>query len=794
MTDFLSPMTRVTKVQKGPIVTPGSGTAVAGFEVVTQKGPACTPTLITSTDDFKEVFGDQLVSRPEAVDSLIGFFGNGGSSCYINRIVGAGALAASRTLSVVGPAGYGSVATAVGPFVLSDGDQITAKTEGSVATITIDVVAKPATLAFQGSWAAGVPGETVSIAVPGVPGVQVIDLSSATNRTTYGSEIQRQLLGANVFVSDNPDDGIVITTDMQGTVATSNSFVAAVSEESVTTKTGLITGNFSQVSGSNVSNVRAVTSQELAPLAPGSDIIVSSVSGALVFTRAVSGAIHSVQITSAPAAMGLSLAVHPGTDTTTVGTLLVDASSVGAWGNDVKVKATRSDDVITKAVVTTAGTYTKLTLLSASRVQVGDQLSITNGGGVTRGTVSRVDGNEVYFSAPVTVYAPGLVAQNVINETFSLEVYDRSGRLISAFKKLRMSPLAGPRFYGAVVNSAYRTPVILSTLSSPAEDTRPPTDTVPVAMSSGSDGSAVSVADFSGVQASKTGVWAWDKAKDVNFISIPGIHSLFSSSDSALILKEVEAYCETRGDVQAVFSVPPGFAHAAMKSWVTDTANFNSKYLNVYGPHVYALDQFSGVKALKDPTGHILGAISRTHQTRNFAKAPAGIVDGQIRGIFGLEFEYDEGSAEYDNIFPVGVNLILKFIGEGYAIWGDKTLDATEEYDSVGEVTGFNVAEREVKKLTRWVSFEPNDEATRRRVTLILKALFRQWRLDGILMGESDEEAFFIVCDATNNTPSVIASHKLKCRIGLAFIQSSRFLDFTLEQDTRAIEASLASA
>jgi phage tail sheath protein FI len=313
-------------------------------------------------------------------------------------------------------------------------------------------------------------------------------------------------------------------------------------------------------------------------------------------------------------------------------------------------------------------------------------------------------------------------------------------------------------------------------------------------MTSGADGSAPGTSDYIGTQLGKTGVWAWDKVPDVNFISLPGISDVLGATDAATVLKGVETYCETRGDVQCVFAVPSGKVYSAMKTWVTTTANFNSMYMTCYGPYVYAIDQQLGVKALKDPTGRILGAVARTHQVRNFAKAPAGITDGQIRGIYGLEYNYDEGSAEYDVVFPVGINLIIKFEGEGYAIWGDATLDATGEFDSIGEVTGFNIAKREIRRRTRFVNFEFNDATTRSRVSRVLQVLFRQWRLDGVLQGNKDDEAFFIICDESNNTPLIINQHKLVCRVGLAFQKSARFIEFTLEQDTRAVEAALASS
>ena len=581
MAEMLSPTTRITKVRKGPIAQPGTTTSVAGIEAVTERGPAFTPTLVTSILDFEEVFGEQLLNRPEAVDALAGFFDNHGRRVYVNRVVGAGAQAATRDL--------------------------------------------------------------------------------------------------------------------------------------------------------------------LDAMAP---------------------------------------------------TIRVTASSVGAWGNDVRVACTRVDNIVTAAKSLAAGEHLAIPVVSTAKLQMGDQISIQATGGAVRGTVQHLDGNNVVLTSPVTLTTPLVGNENVVLETFNVVVFNKHGRIFapSPFNNLRMSPLAGPRHFAVVINNASRTPITVEALSSTSADARPQTDTEPTALSLGADGAAPTVIDYVGSEGTRTGVWAWDKVNDVNFISVPGVHDHFSPDDAAKIMKGVEVYCESRADVQCVFTTPRGADYTAMQKWVTETGNFVSMYMNVYGPYVYAIDRVLGVSTLKDPTGRVMGAIARTHQTRNFGKAPAGIVDGQIRGIYGLEFEYREGSTEYDTIFPAGINLILNFPGEGFAIWGDATLDATHEFGSVSMVTVFNIAQREIARRTRFVNFEPNDMTTRSRVTRVISSLFRQWREDGILQGDTDEDAFFVICDETNNTPLTISQNKLRCRIGLATQQSSRFLEFTIEQDTRAAESALAAA
>jgi len=797
MTNFQSPATKTSIVRKGAIARPGLATAIGGFQCVTEKGPT-VPTKVVSPDDYRELFGDRLTAYPQGYDAMLGFFANEGSVCYINRVTGASAVAASRDLNTVGPAGRGSVTSAVGPFTLADEDTIVVDTEsGNDGTITVR--ADPATLTFTGSWAAGDAGETATFVIPGVPGEQVVDLSSATSQSTYAAQFNSQLLGAKAVVSGSD---IVITTDVAGTdAAPAKAYVVGVSGASVTTKTGLVAGAFTNATPGNVANIRAVTADELVTLglAELSNVTPSNSGGALVLTRDLAGAAATVQVMVASTAdtkMGLDNSAHAGTASTSVSTIKVNASSVGVWGNSTKVKATRNDVAVTRVAATAAGATSTISVLSGAKLQVGDQISITKGADTQRAVISVVDGATLTLSTAITVPTGGYAGtEDVVLETWNLYVYGSDGLLLapSPFMNLRMDPLAGPRYFEVVINSASRTPVTVTALGPSVSDPRPEQDAVSIVMSGGSNGGAIGVSDFIGSSVSKTGVYAWNSAKDVNFISMPGVCDILGANDGASALKGLEAYLELRGDVQGIIEGPSGFDHSAIATWVTNTANFSSMFLTMYWPHVYVVDSLLGVKTLKAPSGWIQGLIARTHYKRNFAKSPAGITDGQVRGIVGLGYNIDEGSDEYDGMFSYGINAIINFPGEGYAVWGDKTLDSTNEYGVHGEVTGFCVARRELKRRTRFVNFEPNNEDTRSQVVRVATSLFRQWRKDGILKGSTDEEAFFIICDDTNNTAQVIAAKKMKIRVGLAFDQPARYVDITLEQDTRALEASLAS-
>lgn len=97
MPEYLTPGVYIEEIDIGPKPIEGVSTSTAGFVGPTEKGPL-EPRLVTSFEQFQRVYGgyrkDSYLTY--AVD---GFFRNGGSRCYIARIIGKGAKEAN--LSVI---------------------------------------------------------------------------------------------------------------------------------------------------------------------------------------------------------------------------------------------------------------------------------------------------------------------------------------------------------------------------------------------------------------------------------------------------------------------------------------------------------------------------------------------------------------------------------------------------------------------------------------------------------------------------------------------------------------------
>lgn len=92
-----SPDVTVNVLSASTSRTPPTGTGTAFFAGVTQRGDNTQPILCRSLSDFATRFGARLTTSA-LYDAVDAFFGEGGTSLYVSRVFGAGAVAATLNL------------------------------------------------------------------------------------------------------------------------------------------------------------------------------------------------------------------------------------------------------------------------------------------------------------------------------------------------------------------------------------------------------------------------------------------------------------------------------------------------------------------------------------------------------------------------------------------------------------------------------------------------------------------------------------------------------------------------
>ncbi|HEY7425685.1 MAG TPA: phage tail sheath subtilisin-like domain-containing protein [Gemmataceae bacterium] len=125
MPEYLSPGVYVEELPSGSQPIEGVSTSTAGFLGSTERGPEYA-NLITSWLDYQRWYGGYRTTPASYLPYAVqGFFDNGGQRCFVTRIVGAGAGAASNnvgalTASAIGRGAWGNnVAVKVRPATQS---------------------------------------------------------------------------------------------------------------------------------------------------------------------------------------------------------------------------------------------------------------------------------------------------------------------------------------------------------------------------------------------------------------------------------------------------------------------------------------------------------------------------------------------------------------------------------------------------------------------------------------------------------------------------------------------------
>lgn len=253
-----------------------------------------------------------------------------------------------------------------------------------------------------------------------------------------------------------------------------------------------------------------------------------------------------------------------------------------------------------------------------------------------------------------------------------------------------------------------------------------------------------------------------DTIDDASFIAIPG-------QTSAAIHSKLMEY----GDNNQLFPIldaPVGSSVSTVKTYRKGISAFTGALVYPWG---YVYDPLTEQNKLVPPSGHYMGVSARQIAERGVGKAPAG-TDAVVRGF--LEMESVLTKADIAQLNPAGVVSILPMTGSGIVVWGARSLssDATMKYVSDGNINYY--LKKSLYRGTLWAVFEPNNASLWDRVAGSCRSFLHDCRTEGVIRGESDEEAFYVICDSSNNTQSTIDNGILNIQIGYAPQKPAEFV------------------
>ena len=216
----------------------------------------------------------------------------------------------------------------------------------------------------------------------------------------------------------------------------------------------------------------------------------------------------------------------------------------------------------------------------------------------------------------------------------------------------------------------------------------------------------------------------------------------------------------------------------------------------VYYPHVYIKDPIGRSNASVrriGPSGSIAGLFLGTDRRVGPFKTPAGI-DAKITDAIALERAFSSSeldqlntgtsSAGATNLQNV-INAVRNLPGAGIVVMGGRTLQQDGTANRyINMRRSLTYLEKRLSDLVQFAVFENNTEKLWARLITTIGVFLNDYRNQGGLRGTTTEQAYYVKCDAENNTPTTIAAGEVHIEVGVALEYPAEFVVINLSQKT----------
>lgn len=468
-------------------------------------------------------------------------------------------------------------------------------------------------------------------------------------------------------------------------------------------------------------------------------------------------------------------------------TLRINAKDPGRWGRNVKVRvASASRPPSTRVLGPLPRGATEARVELTKGMEVGAVVRLGNGPRSEYVTITHIGRKRLAWDAKQALRADypearveGVELQLTVTSPFGFEIHDN----------LTFTP-GHPRHIVKVVNERSNTIRVEDLRSRTPVPFNLPQAELEEALTGGSDGAqGASPGDFIGRNlglGTRTGLQAIEGMDDVGMICAPDLQTALDNGDFTLedfeaVQQAVIDFCERVRTCVAVLDVPRGYDVDQARDW---RDRFDTKYGALYYPWFVAQDTHTGRGAtrLVPPCGHIAGLTAETDHAQGVHRAAANLV---LKDVIGLERDLTKDLV--DVLAPEGINCTRSFRGRGIRPWGARTLSSNTAWKHLNVRRLFLMVERSLADGTEWAVFEPNTwdtwKAVERQVSTFL---YKLWR-EGMLLGETPEQAFWVRCDESINTQEIRDAGEFHCEIGIAPVRPAEFIVFRIGQNARDI-------
>ncbi len=472
-------------------------------------------------------------------------------------------------------------------------------------------------------------------------------------------------------------------------------------------------------------------------------------------------------------------------------TLEIEASSAGVWGNNLKVsiEAPRETTQTPPVKGIRAGS-TAARMDNTRGFEVGSIVKISDAKNTEYIQVVKTTRRQIFWDADTPLVNTYKVKEGAVLEpvTFQMTVYHDQG--LEVHENLSMSP-EHSNYVETVINRDSRVIRVKDLGSATEVPYNMPQIADEVPFFNGRDGvEFLTPEDFIGYRLGpkeSSGLGLLDEVEEIGLLCAPDLMKMRevsagfrSEKDIEVVQKAMVTHCEVMRTCFAILDMPDGLDPAQAREY---RENFDTKFGAIYYPWLKVMDPKTetGVIAVP-PCGHAAGFYSRMDQEVGVHRAPANEVLNDA-----IDLTRNVTKSEQDILNPHSINVIRYFRGRGIRIWGARTLSSDKLWRYINVRRLFIMIERAIEEGMQWAVFEGNDYTLWKTIERMVGAfLTGLWR-EGMLKGDTPEEAFFVKCDEETNPPEFRDVGQLLCEIGIAAVRPAEFIIFRIGQRTRDI-------
>jgi hypothetical protein len=463
------------------------------------------------------------------------------------------------------------------------------------------------------------------------------------------------------------------------------------------------------------------------------------------------------------------------------GYVMFEASSEGKWGNQINVRTWHEGEALGKitAVDTEAGAWIKI---DSDDIEANDVLRLKFWGYDIFRSIERKEGNICYLNNPLKAFRRVKNIQDIKVEKAFVSVAVTCNKKTENFLHLSMSPIS-ERYYLSYINKRSQLCVVKDCKTAGIMRS-----VFGIYALGGRDGVAeMSAGDFIGYYKGPNqyrGIGAFESQDEISLIAAPDVSWLLSQAGNEPDEREQAVFAVQLAMVNqaerfsgrfAILDVPNHLEELTALSWAK---RFDSASAAAYYPYIDMIDPInqSGVTTVRiPPSGAVCGCITVIDGEKGIFHAPANTL---LQGAVGLSKRLED--ADYELLYPAGVNLLKYFPGRGIKIWGARTLSSDPNWRYINVRRTFSAICKSLKRGTQWAVFEPNDKNLRKRLVRQVSGFLLDLWMQGYLAGSTSEQGFFVRCDEELNPPDNIDNGIITFEVGLAITKPTEFFKIAI--------------